>query len=578
MSSSSALMARCQFLLCLLLPAVAVAQAPAWSGASAGSSTQTNGSSSTQATALDASGNVFVTGSFTGTVAFGSITLTSRGDHDLFVAKYVPATASWAWAQSGGGTDEDYGYGIAVSGANVYVTGHITNTTTDAQAVRFGGNGTTSGTVPQYGASATSSTDIVVARYTDNGLTATLGWTQVAGGSGPDIGYGLAVSGSSVYLTGQLTNSSANGSGVRFGGSGTTAGTAVQSGANAGITQDLVVAKYTDNGATASLGWTQVGGGNREDAGLGIAVSGSSVYVTGYIVNTRSNANGVVFGGAGTTGGSALQYGASTTVNAQDLVVVKYTDNGPTATLRWTQVGGGITQDYGTGIAVSGSSVYVTGVISNNTTNAAAVIFGGAGTTAGAVVQYGATSATNNDIVVAKYTDNGATASLGWTQVGGGASQDVGSGIAASGSSVYVTGFLFNSATNNQGARFGGSGTTVGASIQNGVAASDSRDIVVAKYTDNGASATYNWGQVGGGTGDDRGTGLAVSGNSVYVAGYVSSSYTPISFGAATGSPLLGTADSRAVLAQLRDDGTAGTWQAVAPATNGGTSFVQGTA
>ena len=74
--------------------------------------------------ATDASGNVFVTGYFTGAVAFSSTLFTSLGSNDLFVAKYAPGTNTWSWAQSGG-TSGDVGYGVALSGANVYTAGYV---------------------------------------------------------------------------------------------------------------------------------------------------------------------------------------------------------------------------------------------------------------------------------------------------------------------------------------------------------------------------------------------------------------------------------------------------------------------
>ncbi|WBA41475.1 T9SS type A sorting domain-containing protein [Hymenobacter canadensis] len=288
-------------LLTLLLPWTARAQAPAWSAATIGSSSQANGTSTTQATAVDAAGNVFVTGNFTGQVAFGSTLLSSAGGNDLFVAKYVPATATWAWAQSGGGTGTDFGQGLAVSGISVYVTGYITNNTANSTGVLFGGTGTTAGTVQVNGASATSSQDLVVAKYTDNGATATLGWTQVGGGTSGDIGFGLAVSGTSVYVTGVIVNTTANASGVLFGGTGTTAGTVQVNGATATNSFDLVVAKYIDNGATATLGWTQVGGGTDNDQGNGIAVRGTSVYVAGSVVPSATFGSFTINNPVGTT-------------------------------------------------------------------------------------------------------------------------------------------------------------------------------------------------------------------------------------------------------------------------------------
>jgi hypothetical protein len=303
----------------------AQAQAPSWQAPIVGSSSQTGGTSSARGTAVDASGNVFVTGSFTGRVAFGNTVLTSAGNNDLFVAKYVPSTATWAWAQRGGGAGNDYGQGIAVSGGNVYVTGYVFNSIANTQAVAFGGTDPGSSTQRLPGASRLESSDAVLVKYTDNGSSAVLGWTQVGGGTLTDISYGVAVSGSSVYITGSLTNTSANSSEVVFGGSSAGAGTSPQYGTASASTLDLFIAKYTDNGASATLGWTQVGGGRGSDMGYGIVASGTNVYVTGAISNTKTNSTNVVFGGSGATAGTVLQYGASSGV-ARDLIVVKYTD------------------------------------------------------------------------------------------------------------------------------------------------------------------------------------------------------------------------------------------------------------
>jgi hypothetical protein len=317
--------------LALLPLGAARAQAPAWAGATA-ATTQTNGTSETLAVAADARGNVFVTGRFTGQVAFGSTVLTSRGGNDLFVAKYVPATGTWAWAQSGGGTGNDAGNDIAVSGQRVYVTGTFVNNTSNGNAVLFGGAGPAPGTAQVNGASSTSSPDLVLAQYTDNGASATLGWTQVAGGTDDDGGAGVAVSGTRVYVTGTITNNAADARQVRFGGLGTTPGTVPQPGASANDLSDLVVAQYTDNGQSATLGWTQVAGGFDYDAGRGIAVSGTRVYVTGQIFNSTADGNRVRFGGSGTTPGTVPQHGASSR-NSYDLVVAQYTDNGASAAL-----------------------------------------------------------------------------------------------------------------------------------------------------------------------------------------------------------------------------------------------------
>jgi hypothetical protein len=559
----------------VLASLAAQAQAPTWSTAVTGSLTQTAGTNQTRGVATDASGNVFVTGNFTGQVYFGSTLLTSQGDNDIFVAKYVPSIGTWAWAQRAGGTGRDIGYGVAVSGTSVYLVGNSINNTANTNNVLFGGSGTSTGTVVQNGATATLSTDLVVAKYTDQGSSALLSWTQVAGGTGNDDGQGIAVSGTSIYVTGSILNNTANDSGVVFGGSGTSPGTAVQNGATATLSADIAVAKYTDNGASATLSWTQVAGGTGSDGSRGIAVSGANVYLTGVLFNSTSNAGGVLFGGSGTTAGTAHQYGAASAIS-MDIVVAKYLDNGPSASFTWSQVGGsGSDGDVGYGVAVSGTSIYVAGSLESGM-NGSGAVFGGSGTTVGTARQRGATTAFGQDLVVAKYTDNGATASFGWSQVGGGTQNDYGQAIAVLGSSVYVSGYGLNDSANANGILFGGSGTTAGTVAVSGASPAGSYDVLVANYTDQGSSATLNWTQVGGGVGNDLGYGLAATSSGVYVGGFVNSASStnvdsPINFGAGSGA-LRGTAGIRGLLGQL-DPGT-GSWQQVASSFNGGSSSI----
>lgn len=75
------------------------------------------------AIALDATGSVYVTGSFQGTMTVGSTTLTSAGGEDIFVAKFSSSGQS-LWTVSMGGPSLDRGYDIAVDAAgNVYIAG-----------------------------------------------------------------------------------------------------------------------------------------------------------------------------------------------------------------------------------------------------------------------------------------------------------------------------------------------------------------------------------------------------------------------------------------------------------------------
>jgi hypothetical protein len=449
-------------LLLALLLAGRAARAQTWTAATAPNPTQTYGTSQVRGVAADASGNVFVTGVYTGQVGFGSITLTSAGNQDIFVAKYVPATGTWAWAQTAGGTYQDQGYGIAVSGSSVYVTGSLSNSPSDACQVRFGGDGTTAGTAKQYGISNFyTSPDLVLAKYTDNGSSATFNWSQVAGGTSTDVGTGVAVSGSTVYVTGYFYNNTANINGVLLGGSGITAGTARQNGASATASNDLVLAAYTDAGTSATFGWSQVAGGTSDDRGLGVAVSGSTVYVTGYLYNNTANANAVLLGGSGTTAGTAQQYGATATAS-NDLLLAAYTTTAGGATLAWTQLGGGTGDDQGTTVAVGPGGVYVAGNYTNNTANANAVLLGGSGTTAGTRSLKGLGSYAFGDIWLLKYTDSAGSGALGWVQVGGGNQYDYAYALAVSGSSIYLTGNMVLDSNDGYQGRLGGDGTTAG--------------------------------------------------------------------------------------------------------------------
>ena len=73
--------------------------------------------------ATDESGNSYITGSFASSAAFDTITLTSAGREDIFVAKY-DASGNVLWAKQAGGTSRDSGFGIATDeSGNSYITG-----------------------------------------------------------------------------------------------------------------------------------------------------------------------------------------------------------------------------------------------------------------------------------------------------------------------------------------------------------------------------------------------------------------------------------------------------------------------
>src|SRR4030042_2516727 len=74
----------------------------------------------------DNNNDIIITGYFAGSVGFGGATLTSAGSIDIFMAKYT-ATGTHVWSKRFGSTDDDVGYGITVDRTgNVVITGFFT--------------------------------------------------------------------------------------------------------------------------------------------------------------------------------------------------------------------------------------------------------------------------------------------------------------------------------------------------------------------------------------------------------------------------------------------------------------------
>lgn len=89
-----------------------------WAKSGGGSFSEESG-----AVATDGNGNVYVTGYFGNTITFGSISINSLLNTNIFIVKFN-ANGNAVWAKSTGGIDDERGNGIVVDGLdNVYVTG-----------------------------------------------------------------------------------------------------------------------------------------------------------------------------------------------------------------------------------------------------------------------------------------------------------------------------------------------------------------------------------------------------------------------------------------------------------------------
>ncbi len=254
----------------------------------------------------DSDGNVYVTGSFQGIAGFGSFTLNSSGDYDIFVAK-LDTSGNWLYAEKAGGSNYDKGYGISTdSDGSVYVTGHFVDTAS------FG----------SFTLTGSGINDIFVAKMDTNGNWL---YAEKAGGSNQDIGSGISTGlDGNVYITGKFEGTASFGS---F--------TLTSSGYN-----DIFVAKMD---AVGNWLWAKKAGGNDQDSGYEISTDpDGNIYLTGYFYDTAN-------------------FGSFTLTSSghNDIFVAKMDADG---NWLWVEKAGGSDQDIGSGISTGlDGNVYITG-------------------------------------------------------------------------------------------------------------------------------------------------------------------------------------------------------------------------
>jgi hypothetical protein len=134
----------------------------------------------------DASGNVYITGMFSGTVAFGSHTLVSpNGYYDMFLAKY-DTDGNVVWAKNAGSDYDEVGWGLEIDNqGKIYVAGEF-----NAYSI-----------FDNVALTTTGNSDVFVACYDQNG---SLQWAKGAGGSLIERARGIGTDGNNVYITGQF--------------------------------------------------------------------------------------------------------------------------------------------------------------------------------------------------------------------------------------------------------------------------------------------------------------------------------------------------------------------------------------
>ena len=463
-----------------------------------------------------ASDGIYVTGF---TYSYGA------GGADAFLVKY-DSNGHQLWNTTWGGPSYEYSGGVAIASDGIYVAGHTQSYgagSADAFLVKYNSSGhqlwNTTWGGPSYESGlgvAVASDGIYVAGDTDSfgagdsdallikyDSSGNQLWNTTWGETGYERGFGLAVAGDGIYITGGTDSYGAG-------------------------DFDALLLKYDSDGNQL---WNTTWGGTGDESGFGLAVAGDGVYVTGHTQTYEVGASNpflvkyyseptaeiyelnITVEGSGTTN---LASGTYTYEGGTNVTVESFPDEtwlfnhwmldgieaGPgmsfnltmdsnhtlTAvfilgqTQLWNTTWGGTGYDLGYGVAVASDGIYIAGFTRS---------FGAGG----------------EDIILVKYDSDGHQL---WNTTWGGASTDMGYGVAVASDGIYVTGH-----TRSYGA--GGA------------------DALLIKYDSDGHQL---WNTTWGGASNDYGNAVAVAGDVVYITGYTES------YGAGNQDALLITYDS----------------------------------
>lgn len=281
--------------------------------------------------ATDAQDNVYVFGTFVGSVDFdptsGTDTYTSNGLTDVFISKYDDL-GNYIWTLAIGGTlGERVKSVYCDNNNNIYVTGFFNGT------VNFNPKGTA---VPLT--AAMSASNAFIAKYNSNGI---LTWVKSFGDYGETVSNDVVVDNSgNVYIAGFVDGSVTFPSQSTFYSS----------------SSDIFVIKLNANG---DFVWGKTFGSTSDEEALALTLDASNnILITGYFSGT------VNFNTSGTTN---LTSGGN-----KDIFVLKLNNSGNYV---WAKSYGAAKNERGRDIAVdSDNNVYVTGDL-----NSVVVYFGSFG-------------------------------------------------------------------------------------------------------------------------------------------------------------------------------------------------------
>lgn len=244
--------------------------------------------------ALDASGNVYITGYFSDTADFDPSTATSNlissDPLNIFLAKY-DSNGNYMWSRGMGGSDYDCGFCVALDATgNAYLTGSFGNT------VDFDPSAATANLTSAGGY------DVFLAKYDTNGNYL---WAKAIGKSSDDAGNFLTLDANeNVYLTGC------------FGGTTDFDPSTATANLNSAGAWDIFLAKYDSNG---NYEWAKAMGGTGYDSGISLALdTAGNIHMTGY------------FGGTAIFNGDMNTTASLTALGLQDAFIAKYHEDAAT--------------------------------------------------------------------------------------------------------------------------------------------------------------------------------------------------------------------------------------------------------
>ena len=207
--------------------------------------------STARGVAVDAAGNAFIGGSFSGSAQFGDHRLTAAGPLDGYLAAYTPAGAV-AWVKTFGGGPSTEVAGVALDGAgSIYAVGNFSGTSMFGS--RFGRGDLSA---PEGGTGA-----FITRMSTTGGME----WARAIVGDAVEA-VGVAAAADGVFVTGSFTGTADFDPGAAF----------------FNLTcADRENAFMTKLEPAGTLAWSRAIGGASDDRGEGIALGGDRVYATG---------------------------------------------------------------------------------------------------------------------------------------------------------------------------------------------------------------------------------------------------------------------------------------------------------